>query len=290
MIQYLKNNEIDIKKYDTCIELSTNSRIYAFSWYLNIVADNWDVLVLNDYEAVMPLPWRRKYFIKYIYPPAWTQQLGIFSSTHISEKLVLDFIKAIPKKFKKITIQFNSENKFKHKNVTERVNYVLPLNKSYGEIYKGFNNNRKRDLKKAIKSKFEIVKNINKNDFFNFYLKAEKNYKLNSNQLLKLKSLLDFNDKNIQVWGIYHDKNLIAGLLWLKDDNRITNLLPVASKSSKDLGLPTSFLNEIIYQFSGSNLIIDFEGSIIKGIADFYKSFGIEKENYFLYQKSFNVL
>ena len=56
MIQYLKNKEIDFKKYDACIAAAINSRIYAYSWYLNIVADNWDALVLNDYEAVMPLP------------------------------------------------------------------------------------------------------------------------------------------------------------------------------------------------------------------------------------------
>ncbi|VAW26447.1 hypothetical protein MNBD_BACTEROID04-1052, partial [hydrothermal vent metagenome] len=58
MIYYYKRNQIDIVKYDTCITKSINTRVYANSWYLDIVADNWDVLVLNDYEAVMPLPWR----------------------------------------------------------------------------------------------------------------------------------------------------------------------------------------------------------------------------------------
>jgi hypothetical protein len=47
-------------KYDTCMAQSLNSRIYAFSWYLDAVADHWDVLVYGDYEAVMPLPWRQK--------------------------------------------------------------------------------------------------------------------------------------------------------------------------------------------------------------------------------------
>ena len=101
MIQYLKRNQLDIIKYDNCIELSLNSRIYVFSWYLDIVSDNWDVLVLNDYEAVMPLPWRQKYFIKYVYPPAWTQQLGVFSNSKINADLVKQFVKSIPKKFKK---------------------------------------------------------------------------------------------------------------------------------------------------------------------------------------------
>ena len=65
-MHYLSLDKIDEVKYNECIESAANSRIYAYSWYLDIVADNWDVLVLNDYEALMPLPWRSKFFIKYI--------------------------------------------------------------------------------------------------------------------------------------------------------------------------------------------------------------------------------
>ena len=168
MIQYLKNNEIDIEKYDNCIKSSLNSRIYAFSWYLNIVADNWDVLVLNDYEAVMPLPWRSKYFIKYIYPPAWTQQLGVFSSFKIEAYLVNQFINAIPKKFKKITVQFNAENDVSSFKTEKRTNYILKLDKPFEEIYKGFNKNRKRDLKKAETEKYSIDKEISADEFLYF--------------------------------------------------------------------------------------------------------------------------
>ena len=65
MIRYLKREEIDIQKYDECIENSLESLSYAYSWYLDIVADNWDVLVYDNYKAVMPVPWRKKYFVKY---------------------------------------------------------------------------------------------------------------------------------------------------------------------------------------------------------------------------------
>ncbi len=37
MIRYLKRLELDIEKCNLCIENSKNSRIYAFSWYLDIV-------------------------------------------------------------------------------------------------------------------------------------------------------------------------------------------------------------------------------------------------------------
>lgn len=280
MIRYLRNNEIDLTKYDTCIKTSINTRIYAFSWYLDCVADNWDVLVLNDYEAVMPLPWRQKYFIKYIYPPAWTQQLGVFSSNEISEKLVLDFIHAIPKKFKKVTVQFNSDNKLQLKNVTERVNYVLPLDKPYEEIYKGFNQNRKRGLKKALKSKNAKIKTISSKDFLEFYLNVPKNYAVNKNQIETLKKLVNSKNDAIKIIGIYNVSKLEASILLLIDAHRIINLVPITSYYGREQGLITLLLNNMIKNYENSTKILDFEGSMLDGVASFYESFGAKKKFY----------
>ena len=52
-------------------------------WYLDIVHENWDALMEDDYERVMPMPvitknWR----ISYIFQPFFVQQLGVFSKTY----------------------------------------------------------------------------------------------------------------------------------------------------------------------------------------------------------------
>ncbi|SNR45809.1 hypothetical protein SAMN06265371_103210 [Lutibacter agarilyticus] len=287
MIHYLKRNQLDIQKYDACVQSAINSRIYAYSWYLDSVADNWDALILNDYEAVMPLPWRQKYFIKYIYPPAWTQQLGVFSAIKTSEDLVLKFIKAIPRKFKKVTIQFNSENKFQHKNLTERVNYILSLNKPYEEIYKGFNKNRKRVLKKTLKLNSIVDEEISSEEFLDFYLNTQKNYQLGQDQITIIKNLLNSNNERVCIWGIRESKKLIAGLVWLKEINRITYLLPIATIKAKEKGLPTLLISTLIGQYQNKDLVLDFEGSMIEGVAEFYKSFGRTKEKYIVVKMSF---
>jgi len=87
MIHYVKREDLEVTKYNDCIENSIQSRIYAFSWYLDIVADNWDVLVEDDYTAVMPVPWKQKYFIKYVTQPFFCQQLGVFATHKISKEL-----------------------------------------------------------------------------------------------------------------------------------------------------------------------------------------------------------
>jgi len=289
MIHYLKRNQLNTLKYDACIKASINSRIYAYSWYLDIVADNWDALVLNDYEAVMPLPWRSKYLIKYIYPPAWTQQLGVFSPTIISKELVSRFLKSIPKKFKKITIQFNSGNDLSLFKTEKRVNYILKLNRSYNEIYNGFNKNRKRDLKKTLLESYKIENQISSNEFLDFYFKESKNYQLNKNQKKTIKKLVNSNNEAIQILGIYTTNKLEAIILFLIDNSRIINLLPVTSNFGKENGLITLLLNDIIKKHENSTKILDFEGSMLEGVAKFYKSFGVEAEEYFSFQKSFQL-
>jgi len=287
MIQYIKRKNLDVDKYDKCIQKSLNSRVYAFSWYLDIVADNWDALILNDYEVVMPLPWRQKYFIKYIYPPAWTQQLGVFSSEKIQKELILDFIKSIPKKFRKITIQFNSENRFIHENLTERINYILPLSGLYEEIYKGFNNNRKRDLKKAKENKL-YIKEV---EIGELIAVAKSNYSILSytqkdyDKLIRLIQVVNKVNK-ITLLGVFSKTNdFLGGSLFFKNKNRLTYLFSVVNEKGKKEKAIGYLIDKIINDNSKSNFILDFEGSMNENIAKFFKTFGAKKENYSLIKR-----
>ena len=88
-IKYIHREHLDEEKYNQCIDTSIHSKIYAFSWYLDIVCEQWGVLVLHDYDAVMPVPWRKKYGIKYVYPPFWVLQLGVYTKETIDENKFL---------------------------------------------------------------------------------------------------------------------------------------------------------------------------------------------------------
>src|SRR5687767_3092430 len=106
-LQYLQRKHIDTRQWDRCIANAANGLLYAHSFYLDYMADNWDALVLGDYEAVMPLTWRRKYGIYYLYQPFVTASLGVFTSRPIDETLMTTFISNIPRKFKLIDIDLN---------------------------------------------------------------------------------------------------------------------------------------------------------------------------------------
>ena len=282
MIHYVKREDLEVEKYNDCIENSIQSRIYAFSWYLDIVADNWDVLVLNDYEAVMPVPWKQKYFIKYVTQPFFCQQLGVFSKHEISNEVIRNFIKEIPNKFFRISLQLNAENSIDSERLVKKNNYVLALNKTSEVLIAGFSNNRKRDLKKAIASSLIIDEDISVKEFFKFYLLNDKFYDKHNSIKNVLENILQIRNGSLKLYGIRSNGVLISCVLLLDDMKRVTYLVPVHNNLSKKNGAMTLLITTIIKKYQNSDYILDFEGSMVKGVASFYKSFGAEKEVYSL--------
>ena len=65
MIHYLKHHRIDKARWDRCISKAVNSRVYACSWYLDLVCPGWEALVEEDYTSVFPLTsrWKGIYYL-----------------------------------------------------------------------------------------------------------------------------------------------------------------------------------------------------------------------------------
>ena len=285
MIQYIYRKDIDVSKYDRCIAKSLQSRVYAYSWYLDVVAENWDVLVLNDYEAVMPLPWKQRYLIKYITQPYFTQQLGVFSIETITENQIEDFLNQIPKKYLKIILQFNSHNELS-RNISKKNNYILDLDTSYKEIYKGFSKGRKHAIQQGIKKQLEIT-NIS---FKELLIVAKENYSnlgLNDLDYQTLSNLINTleNRGKIILIGVKEENVLIGGSIFILDVDRIIYLFSAISKKGKEKQVASFLLNSIIEKYAELKKTLDFEGSMNKGIATFFKSFGSKNEPYSVFKK-----
>ena len=127
-IQYLTYQEIDFTKWDFCIAQSANKLIYVEANYLNKIATNWDAIVLNDYDAVMPLIWRKKMGIRYLYQPAFLQQAGIYSKYNLTEEITEAFISLASTHFKFAEISINYANKLSDEKYS-------PIEKSYSYLF-----------------------------------------------------------------------------------------------------------------------------------------------------------
>jgi len=290
-IQYLTYQQIDKKKWDACIDKAPNGLIYAYSFYLDAMAKNWDALVVsatgtsNSYDIIMPLTWNKKYRIHYLYQPAFTACLGVFGRS-VTAAVLEAFLQAIPAKFKYWDLYFNPGNLFKITgfNLYERMNYVLNLNDSYDNIYKAYRDNIKRNIKKSEQFQLKTNKNIdiaavvklareqaagfssmNETDFTNFE---------NLFQLL-------YKNKKATTYGVYSKgSELIAAAAFFFSHNRAYYILVGNHPNGKTLGASHALVNAFIKDHAGEDVLLDFEGSDISSLGFFYSSFGAVKERY----------
>ena len=166
-MEFLKRHQIEDEKWNQCILQSPNGLIYGLTWYLDEIASNWCAFVNEEkgsYTAVFPIPFKRKFGIKYVYPPFFVQQLGLFSQQYSEEKedKVISFLK---QKFKFIELNLN----YKSKQGEIRKNLVLQLNLEYTEIQNSFSKNHSRNIKKAEKSGLKIISNPSSSDIISLF-------------------------------------------------------------------------------------------------------------------------
>lgn len=286
-VLYIKRKNIDTDKYNNCISEAINTQIYAYAWYLDCVADDWDILALGDYEVVMPVPFlklKRHLFAKKIYQPDYCQQLGVFSKNKItlnSFQLFFDkFITLTPKNY-----NFNSFDSkcFLENNtrVSDRVNFELNLDNSHELLYANYSKNLKRNIKKAQKEGFHISDKVSVDDFISLK-KENTTYKTYSKQYNKKEELLEILIAREfgKIYGVFKAEELVAACLVIHYQNKFINLTSATDDNGKKFGAISFLFDHIINTNASSQYVFDFEGSMIPGVARFFKSFGAEKVIY----------
>lgn len=287
MIRYLKNNEIDAEKWDRCINRSMNSMLYAQSWYLDLVNNHWEGLVENDYERVMPLTPGQKFGIDYLFQPPFTQQLGIFSQSHLTTSVVDNFLKAIPPKYKFIEINLNTHNKVDddHPAFTPWLTHELDLIGAYDNIRKGYSENLKRNLKKAEKAKVSIVENVKPELVINIF-RANKGKRLanlrdSDYDLLRRLIYVMIYKRMAYVAGAYDETNdLCAGAFFVFSKTKAIFYFSATDETAKSNGAMPLLIDNFIRRNANSHLTLDFEGSNDPNLARFYRSFGAHQVTY----------
>lgn len=287
-IAYLKHDQIDFNRWDQCIHLAYNGIVYAYSWYLNTVSPDWEALVEDDYAAVMPLPARRKIGIWYLAQPPFCQQLGVFSTRKSDSRKIEAFLSAIPSHFRYTDINLNTFNRLDTATgicTLNRLTYQLDLIHDYDELFLRYPNNTRRNLRAAYRSGVSISEGLSVNQIHDFAKKylPDKDNKANQSYFLLLRNLVSNGilNKSCQCLGAYNAHNqLIALACFFKSHQKSIFLLSVSSPEGKTHRGMFLLIDHYIRENSQHPLTLDFEGSMIPGIARFYAGFGAQPVSY----------
>lgn len=280
-IRYVKHDDIDPDKWDECVDEAPHRLIYAYSFYLDHLAKNWDALILGDYEAVMPLTWNKKFGIYYLYQPPFVAMGGVYGKD-ISPTLMEDFIKAIPEKFKLVEINLNPAHTTRQERL--RTNYLLAFNAPYDELRKNYRDNIKRNIKKAVEANCVFKKKIPLQDVIKLAKEQLSTVvKIDDwhwQQFEKLYAYLDIRHQAVS-YGVYNSNNeLLASCVIFLWFSRAYYILVGNHPNGKTLGASHYLIDRCIEEFSEHFEALDFEGSDIPSLAFFYESFGAKAEIY----------
>lgn len=286
MIRYLYHDQIDCTKWDSLI--SEHGLIYAQSWYLDVVHPKWSALVLDDYEAVMPITGGKKFGVNYLYQPFFVQQLGVFSRLKMTAELLEDFLNAIPKKFRFAEIRLNEGNIFEKplQGIEYHRNVILDLNRDHESIRAQYHTNTKRNLAKAESFGLQIVEYCDLKKIIKLF-RENRGATVGVWGDAEYATLIDLGETAMRrnaafTLGVTENgsEELLCGALFMKTANRVIFLFSGNSEKGKALQAMTFMMDSVIQRFAYQSITFDFEGSDDDNLARFYLGFGGEERRY----------
>jgi hypothetical protein len=286
LVPYKKINK---QNWDLCIANALHPSLFCTSKYLDNVAIHWDALILNDYEIVMPLIFRKKLGIAYLYQPAFLPHISIFSSSKISQSIIKAFVdKAFELyNFAEISLAHPITAPPFHKNmvVRDRNNFVVNLKKDYKSIYNSYHPHFTKSLRRLQKLSLQYKISNDVKEIITLYellyLKRIKSVEKKDVQgFLKL-CLTMQKDNNTVIRKVQDENgNLLAAVILLQYKNILYNIISCITPLGKKSEANYFLYDKIMEEFSGGNNILDLEGSDIKGVANFYLKMNPTNEKY----------
>ncbi|NOY36314.1 MAG: hypothetical protein GXO83_01915 [Chlorobi bacterium] len=282
MIRILENEEINRKQWDQAVTDSCFPSVYGLSWFLDLVSPGWGGMVVDNYNAVFPLPLKKKFGITYLAQPPFTQQLGVFSREPVEETLIRTLILHMKSKIPYADIQLNETNRVKGNGfqVIPRKNIILPLSSDSGSPIEAYHTQTARNLAMFRGSGLKVFRD---NTAFTmvidlFVREQGKKYKGISNRHYGILEILCHRLLTRELLDVRIVRNrlgkTIAGALFVHSMDRYVFLFSANSTEGYAVSAMPAIIDLFIRNHAGEHKILDFEGSDNPGLARFYHSFG----------------
>jgi len=279
MIRRLKYHEIDFKKYTECLESSKQRKYSATKDFLDVTSGKqWEVLVYNDYEAVMPVPFVKKYGVKIVHNPRLCQQLGVFS-TEDNININEEFLSYLKDNYLIRIYTFNDTNRFI--STIELKNNFLIYPNVYEKVYAKYSPKRKRKLRLDEETlQNSEIKEITYKEAENFiktnFIGAE-----NEDDKLSFMKIFEsfFNINSLTFSAFYYQSEIINIIVTFTDKESIALLGTFNDKEHVKLSGASVLIDQAIKENIETH-IFDFEGGNLPNIEEFFRGFRPELKPY----------
>ncbi len=280
-LKWVERGQIDGEKWALCAASSPQTdSVFTRLWYLDACCEHWSALVEDDYRAVLPLFWRKKYGIFYIYPPFFVAQIGILGRPQAP---VSEWLRAVPHKYLRAEIIFNASNNVETllSDIRHRT-CLLSCRPDYETLRSAYHQNHRRNLRKAEAAGLHIVRDAEASEVIRLFRenrgqRKEVGYKeADYARLQRLTTVLQEHGA-LEIWGVTDaEGRLCAAAFFAFAGNRYTFLFSGRDAVSDENRSMFLLVDRFLQAHAGSETLLDFNGSNNEAVAKFYLGFGAE--------------
>ncbi|MDQ0781576.1 hypothetical protein [Chryseobacterium sp. W4I1] len=285
MIRRLKYKEIDFEKYAACLENSEQRKYSASKTFLDVTTNKqWDILVYQDYEAVMPVPFILKKGVKIVHNPLICQQLGIFSAQD-DQKINEKFLHFLQKNYLIRAYHFNETNTLDSKLKTKK-NFLLYPG-VYDQVFAKYSPKRKRKLRldDEVKENSEI-KEISFHEAEEFIRNNVVGLEKDNDANVLMQTLETFYSLQYLKFLAFYYHNEITNMIAIYSDYDTIALLGTFNDKKYIKMAGASTLIDYVIKENIESCIFDFEGGNLPSIEEFFRGFRPELKHYAVIENS----
>ena len=281
--------------------------IFMQDWWMDAVCagKQWDVLLSYDsngnIQAAMPYLIRKKAWMKYIVMPQQTQIGGMWLADDVlvdGGNRVVDVCQDFARQLAELGLSYYYQHYpigspaveamstlgFKTK---ERVTYRIDDLSDLDQVINAFSKNKKRQLQKALSLHADM--NMSAEDFYRFHVQCLQEQGKQISYSREFLLVLDRKTQRLeqsQILSICNaDNEVLAAAFLVWDKQSMYYLIPCYAPAHKDSGAGALLVLEAIKLARQKGVAFDFEGSMIRGVANHYKQFGSTRTLYYSVEK-----
>lgn len=292
MIEVIVSSKIDQHKWDRCVENSSQGNVYGLYASISKACDTWLGIIYNDYEAVLALPLKKKLGLSYSWHPQFMGPLGVFGN---DKKAITEIFRELSSHSWWIKMYYWQERKPAKFIVKERLYQQLSLHEGIDVIRKNYNDNTKRNIKKATKAEL-LIKDVKDVQLVLDTFKENKGVEIDnidekSYQLLKKLMMHWQKSKLGYITGVYDQDELMAIGYFLEWKDTVIYYKGAVTQLGKEFGAMHYLIDHEIKNSVLKYKTFDFGGSNTSSVARFYKGFGGTDHRYYEYEfRKFKII
>lgn len=281
MIVHLLHHQIDMEAWDRRLHASANASWYGSRAALDAAAPGWNALVDEATGAQMPLPWRRKYGIRYLYQPFMLQHLGPFSPKPSPDDAIR-FIRALPRFYRYADICVHGEGEWSGRGLrTEvRTDHVLALDADPGSMRSNYSTNHRRSLRKAEQVGVVMERKVTAAEVAAFIEGSPQyaQWEVRSAQRATMRRIMEATQADGSGFGrmALHEGRPVAAGWFVQGPGEIIFLKGISSPQGREVGAMHALIDDVIGGFASSELNFDLAGGNDPQLARFYSGFGAQ--------------